>query len=114
MPTVGNTGAQITLAIRQGVTLSLPITMRDDSGVVIDITGRTYRGDITRADTGAVVLSFTCAVTDGPNGAWLASLTAAQTAALTEGVPLRYSLEQVVGSVVTEIFYGSVTLGTNL
>ncbi len=110
---ITNIGARVDLIIRKGATWSFPVTMKQ-GGVAIDITGRTYGGVITRDDTGATVATFTCAITDGAKGVWLPSLTAAQTAAITEGVPLSYSWEETNGAVVTEIFYGSVTVVRNL
>ncbi len=112
--------AEYKLDIDQGSTFSVELTIKDSSGSAIDITGRTFTGQIRSIYSAATVIAtFTCAITDATAGKMTFSLTAAETAAITvdaatgtERTKTRYiyDIEMTNGSTVTRILQGNVDI----
>ena len=74
------------LYIDQNVSWSLPVTLKDENGVVIDITSSTVKAEIRETtETATVTQAFTVVLTDATNGLFTLSLTAVQTKALDFG-----------------------------
>jgi hypothetical protein len=53
--------------VEQGATFALAVTLTDENGDAVDLTGYSGRGQI-RSATGAAMASFTVTVTDAPAG----------------------------------------------
>jgi hypothetical protein len=95
------------LTVRTGDTESISFTLLDN-GTPINITGRTYRGQVrsTAAST-AILASFSCSITNGTAGQFTCTLTATTTAALSAGQAV-YDVEETYGSVVNTLIQGPV------
>lgn len=95
------------LTVRVGDTETISFTLLDD-GSPVDVTGRTYRGQVrsTAAST-AVLATFSCSVTNGTAGQFSCTLSAATTGALSAGQAV-YDIEETFGSVVNTLLQGPV------
>lgn len=68
------------IVITRGDTVAIVVIMTSDGTTPINITGRTYAAQVrTQADSPDIVLTMTCAVTNGAAGEVTCSLTHAQT-----------------------------------
>ena len=99
------------LAIDQGTTYSVTITVNDDGGTVRDLTGYTGRAQLRRSYYTNANTSFTITIDAPTEGIVVMSLTAAQTSALKAGRYV-YDLELVKtsDSTVERIVEGIVTI----
>lgn len=90
------------LSIKAGDTVAKPLTVTDDAGAAINLTGATLTLHV-RVPGGTVdVLSQALALTTPLSGIATLNLTAAQTAALTPLSSYRYEVECVdAGGAVT-------------
>jgi len=69
--------------IDQGATFNRALTLKDDSGTVVDLTGNTFAGQVrTSALSGTVAGTFTFAITNAAGGNFSWKMTAANTALL--------------------------------
>jgi len=74
------------ITIEQGSTFNMPITLKDSSGVPIDLTGWIPRGQIRkRRRSTTIVASFSFILTDLLNGAMTIIMSAATTAGISAG-----------------------------
>lgn len=97
------------LTITRGDTETLVVNITSD-GAVIDITGRTYRAQIrSTQDSTTIKASFTCTVTNGPNGQVTCILSATSSATLPAGLYF-WDLEENASGVVSTILSGNVTV----
>lgn len=99
------------LTITRGDTETVVVTCTsDENGTPINITGRTYRAQIrSSSESSTVKASFTCTVTDGPNGKVTCVLSATSSAALSPG-NYYWDLEENASGTVTTFISGSVTV----
>lgn len=100
---------KVNLSIDQGTTFSVDFTVNNSDSTVADLTGFTGAGQIRKHYTSNTATAFTVNVY--ANGIVRASLTASNTAALTEG---RYvydiELTNTSDSTVTRLVEGVVTI----
>jgi len=66
--TLSNVAADLNLSLMQGKYWSTLLTLRDGTGVAIDVTGYEFRGHIRQTPTGTLVAAFTFTLEDAPNG----------------------------------------------
>lgn len=98
------------LTITRGDTETLVVTIQDDAGAAINITGRTYRAQIRSSqDSTTIKASFTCTVTSGANGQVTCVLSATDSATLSSGQYF-WDLEETASGVVSTILSGNVTV----
>ena len=98
------------LTITRGDTETVVVTMVDEDGTAVNITGRTYTSQMrTTPDISAISITGTCAVTDGPNGKLTATFSATGTAALDPGF-LYWDLQENASGVISTILSGTVTV----
>lgn len=98
------------LTITRGDTETILVSIVDDNGAAINITGRTYRAQIRSSQESTTIkASFTCVVTSGAGGVVTCTLAAADCATLPAG---RYywDLEENASGVVSTILAGDVTV----
>ena len=102
--------ATFNLTIRTGDTETVSVTLQNENGTPVDIDGRTYAAQLrTNASNSTILASFTCAIVNAALGTLTASLTAAQTEALTPGLAV-WDLQETDGSSVTTLLAGQVTI----
>ena len=91
----------------RGDTFTLTITITTNGTTPVDITGRTYTSQVRRYwDDPAVAATFTCTVTNGPNGVLVITLSAAQTAALEDGT-YYWDLQENASGIITTVMSGA-------
>lgn len=95
------------ITIEQGATFSKTLTLKDEHGAPIDLTGKTFRSQVRKRPTDvnpAATFSFT--VISAVQGTVRWQLTATQTAAIV-AEPHYYDIEMVDGSTVTRLMEGT-------
>jgi hypothetical protein len=98
------------LIITRGDTETIVVTIQNDAGTAINITGRTYRAQIrSTQDSTTIKASFTCTVTSGASGQVTCVLAAADSATLTPGLAY-WDLEENASGIISTILAGSVTV----
>jgi hypothetical protein len=98
------------LTITRGDTETVVVTLKDGSGVAIDVTGRTYRAQIRATkDSSTISTSFVCAITDAAGGEITSTLSAGNSGSLAAG-KYYWDFEENNGGVVTTILAGVVTV----
>ena len=98
------------LIITRGDTETIVVTIQDDNGTAINITGRTYRAQIRSSqDSTTVRGSFTCTVTSGASGQVTCVLAAADSATLSPGLAY-WDLEEHASGIISTILSGNVTV----
>jgi hypothetical protein len=98
------------IKIMRGDTEVFVITLKDSANVPIVITGNTFISQIRYLrDSASIAASFTCVVTDGPNGVVTLTLTAGDSATLVAG-PAFWDLQRTNASVVSTILSGKCTI----
>jgi hypothetical protein len=98
------------LIITRGDTETVVVTMVDDVGAAIDITGRTYTSQMrTTPDISAISITGVGAVTDGAAGKLTVTFSATGTAALDPGF-LYWDLQENASGVISTILSGTVTV----
>lgn len=96
------------ISIYQGDTYVHQLSVRDSSNTAINITSRTYSGQIRkRRSSDDVTANFASEITDGANGVVIFSLTPEQTSDLKSGKYV-YDFQEVNGLVVTTLVTGNV------
>jgi len=98
------------IEIYQGDNYSHQVTLKNSANAVINITSRTYAGQIRKKRTSNVITStFLTEITDGANGVVVFSLLPATTASITVGSYV-YDFQETNGAVVTTLLTGAVTV----
>jgi hypothetical protein len=98
------------ITIYQGDTYVHQLTLKDSSNAVINISSRTYAGQIRkRRSSDTPSANFTTEITDGANGVVVFSLTPEQTAGLKSGNYV-YDFEETNGIVITTLVTGNVVV----
>jgi hypothetical protein len=95
------------LTCKQGDTFTKVLTVTDDNGLAIDLTGATLTFHLRApwATTDAITPAPTLALTTPAQGIATLTLTAAQTAALTARASMTYEIELVdaLGNITTPV-----------
>lgn len=77
------TAGQLDLYCDQGSTFSLTVQLKDSSGTAVSLSGASVTGKVrVSPEATATIATFTGTVTDGPNGEFTITLSAAVTAAI--------------------------------
>jgi hypothetical protein len=96
--------------IYKGDTYVHELRLKDSSNVAINISTRTYTGQIRKKrNSDIVLLEFATSITNGANGIVSFSLTPVQTATLSAGIYV-YDFQEINASVVTTLVTGNVTV----
>lgn len=75
--------AKYDITMDQGATFNRTLTLKDDEGTVVNLTGNTFAGQIrTSAQSGTVAGTFTFAVTNASGGVFTWKMSASDTADL--------------------------------
>jgi len=102
--------AKQNLTVTRGDTLTLVVVMTTDGVTPLDVSGRTYAAQLrTSVDAANASATFTCTVTDGPNGEVTCTVSAAATALLSPAVYV-WDLQETAGSSVATVLTGTVTV----
>ena len=104
--------ATYNLTLRMGDTESVTVTIQDENGSAVDISGRTYAAQVrANAEDTTILATFTCAIVNAAQGILTATLTSTETRALTPGLAV-WDLQETnpVGPVVTTLLAGQVTI----
>jgi hypothetical protein len=104
-------GAKANIVIDQGADFSTTVTVADDSGAAIDLTGYTARGQIRKHYTSETAIDFTISF-ESPrsDGQVTLSLTNSQTGAMEAG-RFVYDAEVISASgIVTRLVEGIATV----
>lgn len=96
------------LVIDQGATFTTTITITDDDGAVIDLTGYTGAAQIRKHYTSLTAIPFTVAVNE-TEGEVTLSLTANQTANISSGRYV-YDCELTRSGTVSRVLEGLITV----
>ena len=102
--------AKQNFSITRGDTETVVVNITTNGSTPVDITGRTYRAQLrSTKDSGVISASFTCTITDAPDGQVTCVLSAASTAGLTPGT-YYWDFEENNAGVITTIIAGTVTV----
>lgn len=81
--------ANYDILIEQGATFTLTLTMRDETGTAINLTGQSFRGWVKQAFTDvAAIATFTCTLLDQSNPATVGKVTISLASTITEALPV--------------------------
>lgn len=97
------------LAIDQGTTYSVTVSVTDDTGSARDLTGYTGRAQLKRSYYTNTNTAFTITINNPTGGEIVLSLTADQTTALKAGRYV-YDLEIANSTIVERVIEGIVTI----
>jgi hypothetical protein len=98
------------LTVTRGDTLTLVVVMTTDGVTALNVSTRTYAAQVRKSvDAALASATFTCTVTDGPNGEVTCALPASATALLSPGGYV-WDLQESAGSAVATVLSGSVTV----
>ena len=98
------------IEIYQGDTYAHQLTLKDSANAVINITSRTYSGQVRKRRTSDTAsATFSSEITDGANGVVVFTLLPAVTANLRPGTYV-YDFQETNGSTVTTILTGSAVI----
>lgn len=94
----------------RGDTLTFTLTINDDAGSPIDITGRTYTAQVRSApDSTTVKGTFTCTVPTGTDGKVTSVLSATASALLSPGIYF-YDLQENASGVISTLVSGNINV----
>lgn len=98
--------AERNIRIYQGDTYMHEVRVRDNSNVAINISSRTYTGQIRKTRTSNVVIAnFSTAITNAANGVFNFSLSSNITSNIQSGI-YYYDIQETNGSVITTLLTG--------
>jgi hypothetical protein len=98
------------ITIYQGDTYAHELRIKNSANAVINITSRTYTGQIRKKrNSDVIAATFTSSITDAANGVVVLSLLPAATANVTAGTYV-YDFQETNGSTVTTLITGTVTV----
>jgi hypothetical protein len=72
------------LTIHQAASFRYQGTLKNDDGTPVDITGASFRGEVRKTYSSAVIFSFSFQIIDAPNGIFEVTATDETTSALSE------------------------------
>jgi len=102
------------IEIYQGDTYVHQVTLKNSANAVINITSRTYSGQIRKRRSSGTIsatiaATFSTEITDGANGVVVFSLTPNITANLRSGIYV-YDFQELNGATITTILTGNATI----
>ena len=98
------------IEIYQGDNYAHQLTLKDSANAVINITSRTYSGQIRKRRTSDTIsATFSTEITDGANGVVVFSMLPATTGDLRAGTYV-YDFQELNGAVVTTILTGNAVV----
>jgi len=98
------------ISIYQGDTYVHNVTMQDSSGDPIDISSRSYTGQIRKSPgASSVAATFTTAITNGAAGEVQFVLSANVTSNIAAGV-YYYDFQETNGSIILTLMAGTATV----
>lgn len=98
------------ISIYQGDTYVHQLSLKDSANAVINISTRTYTGQIRKKRTSdEIAVSFSSQITDGANGVVVFSIAANLTANVRPGSYV-YDFQELNGAVVTTILTGNAVI----
>jgi hypothetical protein len=99
----------------QGATFNRTITLKDDNGTVVNLTGNTFAGQIrTSAISGTIAGTFTFAITNASGGVFSWKMTATDSALLpAQQCVYDVEMTQASGDVV-RLLEGFVNIKSNV
>lgn len=98
---------ELNIVTTRGDTCTLTVTITTDGVTPVNITGRTYTSMVRRYwDDPTVVATFTCTVTNGPNGVLTMVLSSTQTAAIDDGTYF-WDLQEDASGIITTVMAGA-------
>lgn len=98
------------IKVMRGDTEVFNITLSDSAGTPINLTGDTFASQIRyNRDDVTIAASFTCVITDAPNGVVQLTLGAVASAALNDGVAY-WDLQRTSGANVSTVLSGKCTV----
>ena len=98
------------IEIYQGDNYAHQLTLKNSANAVIDISSRTYSGQIRKRRTSDTIsATFSSEITDGANGVVVFTLLPAATANLRAGTYV-YDFQEVNGATVTTILTGNAII----
>lgn len=98
------------IEIYQGDTYAHQLTLKDSANAVINITSRTYSGQVRKRRTSDTAsATFSSEITDGANGVVVFTLLPAVTANLRPGTYV-YDFQETNGSTITTILTGNAVI----
>jgi hypothetical protein len=104
------TAATRNITVYQGDTYVHELRLRDSANANINISSRTYTGQIRKRRTSAnASITFSAEITDGANGIVVFTIASANTASLRSGTYV-YDFQEVNGTTVTTLMTGNVTI----
>ena len=100
---------KVDLAIYKGDTGSFKITVTDEDGAPVNISGHTFDGDIRLTpESVSPVTTFTITPVGGDTSSIDVLLTATNSNLLTDDAPYYYDIEMKLGAVVTTLVGGLI------
>ena len=98
------------ITIYQGDTYAHELRIKDSANANINITSRTYTGQIRKKrNSETVTATFSSEITNGANGIVVMSLTSSNTANIAAGTYV-YDFQETNGAAVTTLITGIVTV----
>lgn len=105
---------KLNIFVEQGATWTRTLELKDSESNPINITGKTFRGQIRKSAADPNILAaFTFSITSGSGGVVQATLSATTTTAIP-GQNCVYDMEMVDGSTVTRILEGVAFISPNV
>ncbi len=106
--------ANYPLNIRIGDTETVTVTLQNESGAAINITGRTYSAQIReKTSSTSALATFTCSISNALTGKFACTLSSATTTNLS---PLNavWDLQENNGGVITTLLAGDVVISRDV
>jgi BppU N-terminal domain len=102
--------ANYPLNVRIGDTETVTVTMQDNNGNPINITGRTYSAQIRSKTTSTTPLAtFSCSIVNAAQGIFACTLSATSSASLTAANAV-WDLQETNGVVITTLLAGEAVI----
>lgn len=102
--------ATVNIQIYQGDTYVHQLSLKDSANAAINISSRTYAGQIRkRSSSDAVTATFSAEITNGANGVVVFNLSSNITSNISSGSYV-YDFQETNGAVVTTILAGNVVV----
>ena len=104
--------ATYNLTLRMGDTETVTVTIQDENGSAVNISGRTYAAQVrANAEDTTILATFTCTIVNAAQGILTATLSSTATRALTPGLGV-WDLQETnpTGPVITTLLAGQVTI----
>lgn len=106
--------ANYPLSVKIGDTETVSVTLQDENGNPINITGRTYSAQIREKPSSASSLAtFSCSVTNGAQGKFSCTISSAITSALAP-VNAVWDLQENNAGVITTLMAGDAIVSRDV